>query len=179
MNSFKLNILRGWKTAQPNYVPPVQTPYPGMPGTAPSKVKSNKGCWMALGCGFLIIFLSTLAFFFIIMKIADKKTSPANFITDQFLAHISAGGLEKAYELTDASIKGESTFEDFKKEIEEKGLIGLKTWQHQGAVWQVGGAAEVEVLIVAADGSQIPLMLKVFEFDGKWKIAKFGQYGPE
>ncbi len=121
----------------------------------------KKGCLVAVAAAVLLAAL-VVAFVF-------WWTGDAVAAADGFLAHLSEGKFEAAYESAAEALRTQQSLEEFTRAVEAMGLMGCGS-----AVWTSrevqNDQANLEGSLSLKDGGTLPLSMKLVKESGEWRV---------
>lgn len=119
-----------------------------------------------------VIALSIGVFVGIIFMLTSSLPKVAN----QFFENVKNGDLQAAYDLTDSTFQGVTSFEDFEIGVENFNLNNYKnaSWVSRSIESNGnGGFGELGGTIFYTDGTSEPICMQFLKEDGDWRINFF------
>lgn len=121
----------------------------------------KKGCLAAVAVAVVLAVLIVAVVFWL--------TGDAVAAADQFLAMLSEGKSQEAYEAAAESLRAQQSLDDFSRAVESMGLQGCGTASWSSREIQ-NDQASLEGSVTLADGGTLPLSMKLVKESGGWKV---------
>jgi hypothetical protein len=121
----------------------------------------KKGCLAAVA---VAVVLAVLVLVFVFWFTGDAVKA-----ADQFLAMLSEGKSQEAYQAAAESLRAQQSFEEFSRAVESMGLQGCRSASWSSREVQ-NDQASLEGSVTLADGGTLPLSMKLVKESGGWKV---------